>query len=94
MSTKEITARDLRMHQGDVLDEVAFQRVQYIVTRHGKQSVVMISPEDFQFLQKAWEFFEDEMDAREGEAAYEEFLKIGSKSKAFEEVMKELEIDL
>lgn len=93
MNTKEITARDLRMHQGDVLDEVAFRGAHYVVTRHGKKSAVMISTKDFQLFQKAVEFLEDEIDARDGEAAYKQFRKT-KKSKSLEKVAKELGIDI
>jgi len=92
MGAKEISARDLREKQADVLNQVAFKGSQFIITRHGKESAVLISPEEFQLLQKTMAFLEDESDLKDAKKSLKETKVKGSKS--LKELAKELGIDV
>ena len=93
MKARKITTRQLRERQRDVIDQVCFHEARYIITRHGKKVAVLISPKDLQFLQRAIELIEDEVDVREADINYAEYLKTG-KTKSLKQVAKELEIDV
>ena len=56
METQKISARDLREGQSDVLNQIAFKGAHFIITRHGKEVAVLISLDEFHFLQKAMEY--------------------------------------
>ena len=48
MNAREISARDLRERQADILNQIAYKKgTQFIVTRHGKEAAAIISMEEF-----------------------------------------------
>lgn len=50
---KRITASSLRAHIRHVLNEVSYNRVEYLIEKFGEPIAAIISIEDFQFLQMA-----------------------------------------
>jgi prevent-host-death family protein len=92
MEIREISAKDLREKQADVLNQVAFKGSRFIITRHGKESAVLISPEEFRLLQKTMDFLEDESDVVDAKNALKEVKVKGSKS--LKGLAKELGIDV
>ena len=69
MATEEISARDLREKQANILNQIEFKGANFIITRHGKKSAVLISLEEFQLLQKTMEYLEDKSDVADAKKA-------------------------
>ena len=92
MDAQEISARELRERQADVLNQIAFGGAHFIVTRHGKKSAVLISLKEFQLLQKAMEYLEDESDVADAQKAIKDVKRQGAKS--LKQLAKELGIDV
>lgn len=92
MNIQEISARDLRKKQADVLNQVVFKGTHFIITRHGKEAAVLISPDEFHLLQKAMEYLEDESDVADAKKAIKEVKRQGSKP--LKQLAKELGINV
>lgn len=92
MDAQEISARDLRDRQADVLNQVAYKGTQFIVTRHGKGAAALISLDEFHLLQKAMEYLEDESDVTDAKKAIKEVKEHGAKP--LKKLAKELGIDV
>ena len=92
MDIQKISARELRERQADVLNQIAFMGAHFIVTRHGKESAVLISFKEFQLLQKAMEYLEDESDVADARKAIKEVKRQGAKP--LKQLAKELGIDV
>ena len=92
MKAKEISARDLREKQADVLNQIAFKGAHFIITRHGKETAVIISLDEFQLLKKAMEYLEDESDVADARKAIKEVKRQGAKP--LKKLAKELGINV
>lgn len=92
MDTQEISARELRENQAMILNQVLFGGINFIITRHGKEAAVMISPEEFQMLKKFLEQLEDKGDIADARKAIKEAKKKGTKS--LKKLAEELDIDV
>jgi len=92
MNAEEISARELRENQSDVLNKIAFGGAHFIVTRHGKGAAVLISLNEFELLQKAMEYLEDQSDIEDAKEALELVEREGTKP--LEQLAKELDIDV
>lgn len=92
MDAQEISAKDLREQQADVLNQIAYKGTNFIITRHGKEAAVLISLDEFRFLQKAMEYLEDAQDVSDAKKAIKEVKKHGAKP--LKKLAKELGIDV
>ncbi|MFT4554260.1 MAG: prevent-host-death family protein [Chlamydiales bacterium] len=92
MDVQEISARDLRERQADVLNQIVFKGAHFVITRHGKEAAVLISPDEFLILQKAMEYLEDESDVADAKKAIKEVKRQGSKP--LKQLAKELGISV
>ena len=92
MEAQEISARDLREKQADVLNQIAFGGAHFIITRHGKETAVLISLDEFHLLQKAMEYLEDESDVADAKKAIKEVKRRGAKP--LKQLAKELGINV
>ncbi|GAB5411665.1 MAG: hypothetical protein ChlgKO_07790 [Chlamydiales bacterium] len=92
MEPMEISARDLRDQQADVLNRIAFGGANFIVTRHGKEAAVLISVDEFRFLQETMEALEDAADVADARKALKEVKRKGGKS--LKNLASELGIDV
>ena len=92
MATKKVSARELRDNQGEVLSKIAFGGAHFIVTRHGKETAVLISVDEFRLYQEMIEAFEDEADVTDARQALKEVKSKGSKS--LKRLANELGIDV
>ncbi|MCB1213073.1 MAG: type II toxin-antitoxin system prevent-host-death family antitoxin [Chlamydiia bacterium] len=93
MNAREISARDLRERQADILNQIAYKKgTQFIVTRHGKEAAAIISMKEFHLLEKVMEELEEEMDISDAKKAIKETRKRGSKS--LNQLAKELGVDV
>ena len=92
METQKISARDLREKQADVLNQIAFKGARFIITRHGKETAVLIPLDEFQLLQKTIEFLEDESDVADARKAIKEVKRQGAKP--LKKLAKELGINV
>lgn len=92
MDAQEISARDLRERQADVLNQIAFKGAHFIITRHGKEAAALISLDEFHLLQKAMEFIEDELDIADAKKAIKEVKRHGAKP--LKQLAKELGINV
>ncbi len=92
MDAQEISARELRERQSEVLNQIAFGGAHFIITRHGKKAAVLISLNEFQLLQKAMEYLEDESDIADARKALKEVKRHGAKP--LKQFAKELGIDV
>ncbi|MDX8430810.1 MAG: type II toxin-antitoxin system Phd/YefM family antitoxin [Candidatus Algichlamydia australiensis] len=92
MNTREISARDLRDQQADILNRIAFGGAHFIVTRHGKETAVLISIDEFRFLQETMEALEDASDIADARKALNEVKRKGGKS--LKRLADELGIDV
>ena len=92
MKAKEISARDLRERQADVLNQVTYKGAHFIITRHGKETAALISPDEFQLLQRTMEYLEDESDVADAKKAIKEVKRQGAKP--LKQLAKELGINV
>lgn len=92
MEAMEISARDLRDQQADVLNRIAFGGAHFIVTRHGKEAAVLISVDEFRLLQETMEALEDAADVADARKALKEVKRKGGKS--LKNLANELGIDV
>jgi len=71
MSTQSL--RDVRDHLSEVIDRVEHQHERVVVTRNGKPTAVIVSPEELAQLQETIDVLSDPQalaDIREADAAY------------------------
>ena len=92
MKAKKVSARELRDNQGEILGKIAFGGAHFIVTRHGKETAVLISVDEFRLYQEMIEAFEDEADVADARQALKEVKNKGSKS--LKRLANELGIDV
>lgn len=94
MCARKISARELREKQSDIFNRVAYGDgdTDIIVTRHGKDSAVLISIKRFELMKKAMEYLEDESDIEDAKKAIEEVKSQGSKP--LKQLTKELGLDV
>ena len=92
MRAKEISARDLRESQADILNQIAYRGVNFIVTRHGKEAAVMISVNEYKLFQEAIEAKEDAIDIAAAEESLAEYKAHGGTP--LEQVKEELGINV
>ncbi len=57
--TRTITLKDLRPELPSVVDKIDKKWDRYVVTRHGKPSVVMLSVEDYESLMETLDILAD-----------------------------------
>lgn len=49
----EVTADDARLRLGDLIDRAGFGNERFVITRHGKRRVAIISIDDLDALEKS-----------------------------------------
>lgn len=59
---KVISAKDIRSRLGEVINQVAYGRQPYLITRHDKPAVIMLSVEDYEDLLDAVDTMLEQMD--------------------------------
>ncbi|MDB2613547.1 type II toxin-antitoxin system Phd/YefM family antitoxin [Chlamydiales bacterium] len=92
MDAQEISSKDLREKQADVLNQIAFKGAHYIITRHGKEAAALISLDEFYLLQETLEYLEDEQDLSDAKKAMKEVKSRGAKP--LKQLAKELGINV
>lgn len=53
MATTKITTREARNNLADLINEVAYGKNRFVLTRRGKSLVAIVSLEDLELLEKA-----------------------------------------
>jgi len=70
--TKTITLKDLRPELPHVADALESKMDRYIVTRHGRPAMVLISPEDYEGLLETIEILSDKSAAKRIQNSWKE----------------------
>ena len=92
MNKHEISSRDLRDKQSEILNRIAYGGDHYVVTRHGKETAAIISIEEFYAVQKFLERQEELGDIRDADKAKKEAALSGYKS--LDQIVEELDLDV
>lgn len=83
----EVTVSEARERLADLLGKVQHGGEDVTIKKHGKPVAVMISPEAMAYYER----LENEELAREGAAAYAEYLADPSKARSHEDLWAEVE---
>jgi len=75
---EKISARQVRDHLAEVLNQVAYGGLKYLLTRHGNGIAVLISLHEWKEIEKVLEKLEDEEDIRDADAAMERIKEEGT----------------
>lgn len=86
----DISVGEARRDLSTLLNQVAFGRRRFRITRHSKPTAVLISPDEFDLFELLLDRFGDQIDADEVPAAMEEAERDGTIP--FEELAEELGI--
>jgi prevent-host-death family protein len=86
----EVTVSEARERLADLLGKVQHGGEDVTIKKHGKPVAVMISPEAMEYYER----LENEELAREGAAAYAEYLADPSQAISHEQLWAEIEADL
>ncbi|MGE3954495.1 MAG: type II toxin-antitoxin system Phd/YefM family antitoxin [Parachlamydiales bacterium] len=92
MEPREISTRELRAQQADVLNSIAYGGEHFIITRHGKETAALISMNEFWLLQETLEAMEETEDLQDAMVALKEAREKGTIS--LKQMAKELGIDV
>ena len=87
-----ITAKDARDHLSEVINQVAYGKKHYVLTRRGSGVVAIIPVKELEILEKAMQAIEDAEDIRDAEIALKDTEKHGTIS--MQEMKKHLGLDV
>ena len=85
-----ISVRDLRPKLADVLNDIHTKFDRYVITRHGKPEVIMMSIEDYEGLLETLEIESDPALVKRLKKAQEDMKK--GRGKSLDQIHKELGI--
>jgi prevent-host-death family protein len=72
-----ISSKEARDNLSEILNQVAFKRERYILTRSGKNMAVILSMEEWELVEKILQKLEDEEDIRDADEAHARYEKEG-----------------
>lgn len=90
-NVKTISVTEAREKLADLVNEIYYGTVDYLITRRNKKLAVLIPPQRYKLFLELLERYSDELDNREAEKALEEARREGTVS--LEELKAELGLD-
>lgn len=73
-----LSCREIKDHMAEILNRVAYNHKRYKIARHKKEMAIIISIDEWEWIEKLLQQLEDEEDAFEAKLAIKEVEKKGS----------------
>ena len=74
MVMETISSKQARDNLSDILNQVAFRKERYILTRSGKNMAVLLSMDEWKLVEKLLQDLEDREDIRDADEAHARYI--------------------